>query len=219
VLGGWNGVDFTNDVWYSSDGINWTQATENAEWSAREGHTTVVFDNKVWLLGGLDINGLRDDVWYSTNGVNWTQATSSAGWLPRCAHTSVVFNNMMWVLGGMGQGYIYLNDVWYSRGRGIGEERTTLEAERLMPEIYPNPAKDVIYICFPPTFFLPHQWGEDRRRGIKIFDVSGKLVKVAEKVTSAQSHKQEVRISLKGINPGIYFLKLGKETKKFLVVK
>jgi hypothetical protein len=102
---------------------------------------------------------------------------------------------------------------------GIEENNRTINAKSFTLKIYPNPAKGVIYIRIPPTFFLPHQWGEDRRREIKIFDVSGKLVKVEDKVTSAQEHKQEVRISLKGINPGIYFLQVGKEVKKFLVVK
>jgi hypothetical protein len=35
----------------------------------------------------------------------------------------------------------------------------------------------------------------------------------------ADRNDDAVKISLKGINPGIYFLRLGKETKKFLVVK
>uniref|UniRef100_A0A7C6A7Z7 T9SS type A sorting domain-containing protein n=1 Tax=candidate division WOR-3 bacterium TaxID=2052148 RepID=A0A7C6A7Z7_UNCW3 len=30
---------------------------------------------------------------------------------------------------------------------------------------------------------------------------------------------KEIKIPLKGINQGIYFLQLGKETKKFLVAK
>jgi YVTN family beta-propeller protein len=92
------------------------------------------------------------------------------------------------------------------------EEKTILEAERLIPEIYPNPAGSYL------TVRLSAEWRTDHKN-LKIFDVSGKLVKVADEVTSEQSHKQEIRISLKGINPGIYFLKLGKETKKFLVVK
>jgi YVTN family beta-propeller protein len=87
------------------------------------------------------------------------------------------------------------------------EEHTTLDAISFTPDIYPNPAKGMFRVRGSLTV-----------KEIKIFDVSGKLVKVDE-VTSAQSHKQEVRISLKGINPGIYFLKLDKETKKFLVVK
>ncbi len=77
-------------------------------------------------------------------------------------------------------------------------------------EIYPNPAKNVMRVR--------HQWSAEEKVDLKIFDVTGKLVR-EENVTSAKSHKQEVKISLKGISPGIYFLRLGKETKKFLVVE
>jgi predicted nucleic-acid-binding Zn-ribbon protein len=76
-------------------------------------------------------------------------------------------------------------------------------------EVYPNPARSFLAVRLPQT--------ADRQM-IRIFDVSGTLVK-EEKVTGAQSHKQEMIISLKGINPGIYFLQVGKEVKKFLVVK
>jgi hypothetical protein len=45
------------------------------------------------------------------------------------------------------------------------------------------------------------------------------MIKEIGKVTSAKECKEEVRISLKRVNPGIYFLQVGKETKKFLVLK
>jgi hypothetical protein len=86
-------------------------------------------------------------------------------------------------------------------------ELKTYEAISLTPKIYPNPAKGVMRVHGPLSV-----------TETKIFDVSGKLVKVLD-VTSVQGHKQELKISLKGISPGIYFLRLGKETKKFLVVK
>jgi YVTN family beta-propeller protein len=86
------------------------------------------------------------------------------------------------------------------------EETTNPNAISLMPEIYPNPAKSMMRVRCPMSV-----------NSIKIFDVSGKIVK--EKVTSVQDHKQEMKISLKGINPGIYFLQLGKEVKKFIVAK
>jgi hypothetical protein len=188
--------------------MEWIRATNSATWFPRAGHTSVVFDNKMWVLGGYDFSNLYNDVWFSTDGVNWTCATASADWSARAFHTSVVFDNKIWMFGGESNNG-FKHDVWYSRGLGIGEERTTLDAERFMPEIYPNPAKSYLAIRFSPTA---------NRRTIKIFDVSGKLVKALE-VTSAQEHKQEIRISLKGINPGIYFLQLGTENKKFLVAK
>jgi hypothetical protein len=68
---------------------------------------------------------------------------------------------------------------------------------------------------------------------IKIFDVSGKMIREIASATDLRFASQsigtrsalrndrviETKISLKGINPGIYFLRVGKETKKFLVVK
>ncbi len=105
---------YTN-YYYASEDSNWAQVTDSAEWTGRYGHTSVVFDNKMWVLGGQDENDYRNDVWFSINGANWTQASASASWAPRYNHTSVVFDNKIWVLGG----YDYnndneLNDIWYS---------------------------------------------------------------------------------------------------------
>ena len=74
-------VQGKNDVWYSTDGTNWTEATSSADWSAKNDAASLVFDNKMWILGGRESSGLKNDVWYSTDGTNWTQATSSAGGL------------------------------------------------------------------------------------------------------------------------------------------
>ena len=49
----WTGTMF-NDVWYSTDGTNWTCATANAAWTPRYQPQAVVYDNKMWLLGGQD---------------------------------------------------------------------------------------------------------------------------------------------------------------------
>jgi len=54
---------------------------------------------------------------------------------------------------------------------------------------------------------------------LKIFDVSGKLLKQVA-IPAAQSRNEaEMKISLKGINPGTYFIKFGTGVKKFLIVK
>ena len=99
LLGGFANSN-ENDVWNSIDGINWTQTTASAGWFGRYYYTSLVYDNKMWVLGGTNgINNLND-VWYSTDGINWSQITANAGWLARSNHTSLVYNNKMWVLGG-----------------------------------------------------------------------------------------------------------------------
>ena len=110
--------------------------------------------------------------------------------------------------GGLGTGNDYAT-IKYVQTQGVEEEIASLQLVKTSGvEMYPNPAKSVIGVRCP--FF---------EKTIKIFDVSGKMIKIVDNVTSAQEHKQEIKISLKGINPGIYFLKLGKETKKFIVTK
>ncbi|MCZ2845527.1 MAG: T9SS type A sorting domain-containing protein [Candidatus Bathyarchaeota archaeon] len=90
------------------------------------------------------------------------------------------------------------------------EKHQTLDALSLMPEIYPNPAKSFLAVRLPLTA---------ERQTLKIFDVTGKMIKIVDNVTNAQEHRQEVKISLKGINPGIYFFEIGKVVKKFIVAK
>ena len=122
-----------NDVWHSSDGASWTSATLSAPWSPRDGHTSVVFGGKMWVIGGISAgpSGSVNDVWYSSDGIHWTSATLSAPWSPRDLHTSVVFNGKMWVMGGeyynpTSQGRL-LNDVWYSSD-GVNWTSATLSA-------------------------------------------------------------------------------------------
>src|SRR5262249_39588896 len=71
--------------------------------SPRWDHTSVVFDNKMWVIAGYDdapeIN-LRD-VWSSSDGQAWTLVKAEAAFGPRLDHTTVVFNNKMWVIGGL----------------------------------------------------------------------------------------------------------------------
>jgi hypothetical protein len=118
---------FTALIFAQQGSMDWTQATANAGWLGRSGHTSVVFDNKMWVMGGYPY---RNDVWYSTNGVNWTQATANAGWSARSLPTSVVFDNKMWVMGGVdGSGYSK-RDVWYSSD-GVNWTQATANAQWL----------------------------------------------------------------------------------------
>lgn len=115
----WWQTNLKNDVWYSSDGMSWTEATNAAQFSTRIDPTSVVFDGKIWIIGGYEGDATyKNDVWYSSDGITWTQATSSAPFSPRNRHTSVVFDDKIWVIGGYASEYEYegedQNDVWYS---------------------------------------------------------------------------------------------------------
>ena len=92
-------------------------------WSARQGHSSVVFDGKLWVLGGTAGGDYFDDVWSSTDGITWKEETASAGWAARSGHSSVVFDGKLWVLGGY-DGTNRLNDVWSSEDGVTWEEET-----------------------------------------------------------------------------------------------
>lgn len=111
---------FYNDVWSSSDGINWTQVTDAASWKPRKKHRVLIFENKIWLIGGvnLEINEYLNEVWVSENGADWTQVTLQGEiWSERFMGAGVVYRDKMWLLGGyywgLGGGVVYgFRDVW-----------------------------------------------------------------------------------------------------------
>ncbi len=95
-------------------GMTWQLATAAASFSERSGPSSVVFDGKMWVIGGLNPAGAYNDVFSSVDGANWVTETASAAFGPRGFHTSVVMNNRIWIIGGgpsYGSNY---SDVWSS---------------------------------------------------------------------------------------------------------
>lgn len=126
-MGGWyngrlEGHSASNEVWSSTDGEHWDQATANAGWTPRIAAATVEFKGKMWLLGGTenyyfgDDASLKNDVWCSSDGKEWKQATAHAAWSPRAYHQAVVLNDKIYVFGGGNYvpKYHAVNDVWSS---------------------------------------------------------------------------------------------------------
>jgi hypothetical protein len=141
LLGGWNSssavfpLTTTNEVWNSSDGVNWRQVkpntfgtaafNQNADWAGRHMAGWVVFKNKIWIVGG-DSNQCQyePDIWNSGDGVTWNLVTAAAPWGNRVLFYTVVFNNKIWVMGGQTlvlsdcanypQPETFYNDIWSS---------------------------------------------------------------------------------------------------------
>jgi hypothetical protein len=112
---------FRNDVWHSPDGLNWTEVTGAAGWTGRGRHEALLFNGKMWILGGErhDSQSYTNDVWYSEDGATWHLATDSAPWVARGGHSALVHDGRMWIVGGEFQPQWisadpYLSDVWYS---------------------------------------------------------------------------------------------------------
>lgn len=139
-MGGWYngrlpGHSASSQVWSSTDGVDWTQVTQDAGWSPRIAAGLVVFKDKMWLLGGTenyyfgDERSLKNDVWYSSDGKAWKLATADAGWSPRAYHQAVVLGDKIYVLGGGNYvpQYHASNDVWSSED-GVHWEQVTESA-------------------------------------------------------------------------------------------
>ena len=99
----------------------WHCVTENAAFAARDGAGALVFQDKMWLLGGWNPGDkvhfpliCNSEVWSSTDGASWTLENPQAPWEGRHTAGYVVHNGRMWIVGGdCNQGH-YQNDVWSS---------------------------------------------------------------------------------------------------------
>jgi hypothetical protein len=127
-IGGWfagrlTNASATSGVWFSEDGANWQAATETAPWFPRLGAAGAVFQDRIWILGGVKKyyygtdDDLLNDVWSSKDGTNWVQETSAAAWRARAYHQVLALNGRLWLFGGGNYvpNYQALNDVWSSR--------------------------------------------------------------------------------------------------------
>ncbi|MEN6627225.1 MAG: hypothetical protein ABFD69_13460 [Candidatus Sumerlaeia bacterium] len=106
----------TNDIWYSSNGKDWTKAVAAAKWSARSGHQVAYYNNRLFLIGGSN----KNDVWRSGNGKDWELWAVNCPWMGRRGHASPIIDGKMWIIGG-GQ---YTFDP-SSQGSSIGYSYTT----------------------------------------------------------------------------------------------
>lgn len=116
-----------NDVWYSEDGFRWFKV-ENIPWEPRWDHSVEIFNGKLFLVGGMDLEGkIFNDVWVSDDGINWLIVTKNAPWAPRQGHVLKTYKGKLWLIGRLndsksgGQ-----NDVWYSDD-GINWQKTAID--------------------------------------------------------------------------------------------
>ena len=103
---------YYNDVWKSTDGVQWEQLTESAPWAPRAGAVTVVKDGYLYLLGGEDGFTCEplptceppyyNDVWRSSDGAQWELVTEAAEWVARPGHQCAVILEKFLCFGGFG---------------------------------------------------------------------------------------------------------------------
>ena len=96
---------------HNQDVRKWEQCAD-AKWPARMGHALVVFENKIWVIGGRDDGGnALNDVWWTCINEQgdslktWTELKeapdgSKTSWRARCLVNPEVFDDRIWLYGG-----------------------------------------------------------------------------------------------------------------------
>jgi hypothetical protein len=101
-----------NDVWSSRDGAHWTRALEHAPWGPRMWVIPIVYDGRLWIIGGFDNihRANLDDVWWTKDGTTWHQLETRTKFSPRHESTVYVYDSSLWVVAG--NSWPLMNDVW-----------------------------------------------------------------------------------------------------------
>jgi Galactose oxidase, central domain len=96
---------YTNAV-YSYDFKTKTirQEVESAPFAPRMGHSCIVHNNEIWILGGYNSDdGALADIWTSTDGINWHQHSTSVPGNDgngRCMMAACSWGGNVWLFGG-----------------------------------------------------------------------------------------------------------------------
>ena len=103
-----------NDIWKSSDGINWTEVRSTVhKFSPRMNHAAVVYKDRIYVIGG-DTGSNVNDIWYSEDGcVTWTRDTATGGFPLTAGIEAQVFNDKIFLIGGVrSSGGRFIDAVW-----------------------------------------------------------------------------------------------------------
>jgi len=125
----WNGALDDIQIYETSLTAQQIAAVQAMDYLPRDGAGPLVFQGKLWLLGGWNPAFLpvtNSEVWCSVDGVVWTMV-AVAPWPPRHDAGYAVLNDKMWVVGGDRNTGNYQNDVWCSSD-GINWQQVTDDA-------------------------------------------------------------------------------------------
>lgn len=122
-----------DDVWKSTDGVNWELVDKNPPWAPRALHLSFSYNGYIYVIGGqtmplfVDDNNLDEvyyrDIWRSTDGKNWEKVIVEGElFTPRGGSSVIVLNNEVYIVGGFTYNQLVNNsrdvwtDVWKSSG-------------------------------------------------------------------------------------------------------
>ncbi len=110
---------------------DWVRVTDRAGWQPRDSSGEVVFQDRLWILGGWfdSFSAPPRDVWSSADGKDWKRVTKEAPWKHSDLPMTLVFKDRMWLLGGWFNGRLpghsASSEVWSSADGAKWEQQTS----------------------------------------------------------------------------------------------
>ena len=159
IIGGSNKRNYFNEVWSSADGKRWKKhityvkgdsTKKKPIWSARYRMATIVFKNKIWIMGGVG-NNYYNDVWSSADGEVWEKHTTRNEdtsktdiWSRRAINAFVKFNDRIWIFGGNNFVEEY-NDVWSSADGETWKKHSTHISDMKITTFFNIPDSAIVF--------------------------------------------------------------------------
>lgn len=147
LFGGRSDITDYDDIWSSADGVSWTRVATGT-WGQRLGFGYTVFQNKIYLLGGIVGTTLKQDCYSSSDGGNtWTLESATALPAGRYGMNIVVYNDTMWsiggtlTLGGGGNNKVYSSSTGTGAWSDISASMTSMTGHASM--VFPSPTPSI----------------------------------------------------------------------------
>ena len=105
---------------HAAEPLRWTKVTDAAGWQPRDSQGEVVFNDKLWLMGGWfqSFEAPPRDVWSSGDGKEWKLVQKEAPWKHSDLPMALAFKDRMWLMGGWYNGRLpghsASSEVWSS---------------------------------------------------------------------------------------------------------
>ncbi len=148
------------DIWNSSDGINWTRVTDTPAWPARYDTSLTVLNGKLWLFGGTthtqNVYMSLNEAWVSEDGIDWKALKGPS------AHKAEAFSfaNDLWLYNDRVKNFSgYTNNrFWRSRGPVLDDVITETKPMVAHPKVFSTGASHVLAIAADGTLWA---WGSN----------------------------------------------------------
>ncbi len=164
---------FDTDIYSSTNGMDWQR--EDTNLPLRTFTETIVFKDKLWVIGGRENGNTRlGDIWSTTDGNNWVRESSKGPFGNREFHQLVNFDDQLWLIGGTSESSNESRDIWRTSD-GLQWYQVTADAG--MGGLQNHKA---ISVASDGIFVLDYDWQNKKTKVWKSLTGSGPYTAISE---------------------------------------